>query len=130
MNLLLDTHIFLWYILRDPKLPVHYEQAISDLHNEVYLRVVSVWETIIKYSNGKLDLPAPPHEYMPRQRRRHLIRSLEINEEMTARLGQLPSIHRDPFDRMRACQAIDADLTVMTADTLLRRYPIRVFGEE
>jgi PIN domain nuclease of toxin-antitoxin system len=48
MKLLLDTHVFLWYISADIKLPVAFRTAIQDPKNEVYLSVASVWEAVIK----------------------------------------------------------------------------------
>jgi hypothetical protein len=50
MRLLLDTHVFLWYISADPQLPVAFRDAIRDPANEVYLSVASVWEAVIKYA--------------------------------------------------------------------------------
>ncbi len=49
MRLLLDTHVFLWYITANPKLPLTFQAAIQDPTNEVYLSVVSVWAAVIKY---------------------------------------------------------------------------------
>ena len=71
MKLLLDTHILLWYITADPKLPVNFRVAIQDVANEVYLSTVSVWETVIKHTLCKLTLLGPPAEYLPRQRLAH-----------------------------------------------------------
>lgn len=59
MKLLLDAHVFLWYITADPKLPAAFRAASQDPANEVYLSVASVWETVIKYHLGKLPSPAP-----------------------------------------------------------------------
>jgi PIN domain nuclease of toxin-antitoxin system len=73
MRLLLDTHIFLWYISADPLVPIPIRDAIRDPANEVYLSVASVWEAVIKYALGKLPLPEPPAEYLPRQRDAHRI---------------------------------------------------------
>ena len=64
MRLLLDTHIFLWYISGDSHLPEATRNAISDTENDVYLSVVSVWESLIKYQIGKLPLPKSPEEYL------------------------------------------------------------------
>ena len=52
MRLLLDTHVFLWYISADPHLPVAFRDAIRDPANEVSLSVASVWEAVIKYALG------------------------------------------------------------------------------
>ncbi len=57
MKLLLDTHVFLWFISRDTRLPDFMRDSIRDLNNEVYLSVVSLWETIIKHQLGKLPVP-------------------------------------------------------------------------
>ncbi|HLF83761.1 MAG TPA: type II toxin-antitoxin system VapC family toxin [Blastocatellia bacterium] len=116
MRLLLDTHIFLWYISGDGQLRDSIRDAISDAENEVYLSVISVWESLIKYQIGKLPLPRSPEEYLPEQRERHLISSLPLDEGSVAKLGTLPLIHRDPFDRMLICQAMEHDLTIVTVD--------------
>ena len=76
MRLLLDTHVFLWYISADPQLPVPFGDAIRDPANEVSLSVASVWEAVIKYALGKLPLPEPPAGYFPRQREAHRLASL------------------------------------------------------
>ncbi len=124
MKLLLDTHIFLWYISGDPHLPVAVRDAIRDPVNEVYLSVVSVWEAVIKYALGKLPLPAPPAEYLPRQRAAHLIASLPIDETTLLHLASLPPLHRDPFDRILVAQALQHGLTLVTVDDAVRAYPV------
>jgi PIN domain nuclease of toxin-antitoxin system len=127
MKLLLDTHIFLWYISGDKRLSDDKRDSIRDLNNEVYLSVVSIWEAIIKYQLGKLQLPQPPETYLPTQRERHQILSLTLDEASVAYLAQLPSFHRDPFDRMLICQANVHDLTLMTDDTIIHQYPVQIF---
>ena len=87
---------------------------------------MSVWEAIIKHQLGKLPLPQPPEIYLPEQRRRHLIASLGVDEESVARLAGLPSLHRDPFDRLLVCQAIKHGLTILTVDPVVQSYPINV----
>ncbi len=86
MRLLLDTHVFLWYISADAQLPVRFREAIRDSGNEVYLSVASVWEAVIKYALGKLPLPQAPAEYLPMQRQAHQIATLPIE----GRPGWLP----------------------------------------
>ncbi len=124
MKLLLDTHIFLWYILADPQLPTTYRDAIRDPSNEVFLSVASIWEAVIKYALGKLPLPAPPALYMPRQRAAHQITSLPIEEAALTHLATLPTLHRDPFDRILIAQALHHGLTLVTADDAVRAYPV------
>ena len=126
MRLLLDTHIFLWYISGDGRLPTAMRDAIRDPGNEAYLSVVSVWEAIIKHQLGRLPLPQPPETYLPEQRRRHLIASLNVDEESVTHLAGLPPLHRDPFDRLLICQAMRHGLTIATVDTAIQSYPVNV----
>lgn len=129
MRLLLDTHVFLWFISGDARLPTRYGDAIRDAANEVFLSVASVWEAVIKYDLGKLPLPASPAEYLPRQRERHGIAALPIGEETMAHLAKLPPLHRDPFDRVLVAQAAEHGLTVLTIDGSVRAYPVSVLPE-
>ena len=122
MRLLLDTHIFLWYITGDPRLPNTPLQLIRESSNDVYLSVVSVWEVLVKYQLGRLSLPQPPIHYVPQQRERHRIASLRLDEESVAKLPELPHLHRDPFDRMLLCQANRHGLTLVSADEAIRTY--------
>jgi len=73
MKLLLDTHIFLWYISNDKRLSKSAQNSIRDINNQVYLSVVSIWEAIVKYKLGKLPLPYSPELYLPIQRNQHQI---------------------------------------------------------
>jgi PIN domain nuclease of toxin-antitoxin system len=124
MKLLLDTHVFLWYITADPKLPAAFRAAIQDPANEVYLSVASVWEAVIKLQLGKLPLPTPPADYLPRQRSAHGIASLPIEERAMADLASLPPLHRDPFDRLLIAQAIQHRLSIATVDPAISAYPV------
>lgn len=126
MKLLLDTHIFLWYIGKERKLSDTFRDSIRNPANEVYLSVVSLWEAMIKYRIGKLSLPQAPEIYLPFQRERHRISSLALDEASVSQLANLPELHRDPFDRMLICQAIEHGLTIATVDQALRVYPITV----
>lgn len=126
MRLLLDTHIFLWYITGDRRLSASVLPLIRDPANEVYFSVVSVWEAMVKYQLGKLPLPQPPDTYIPRQRQHHRIESLPLDEESTANLAKLPGLHKDPFDRMLICQAIQHGLTLVSADDAVSAYSAQV----
>lgn len=127
MRLLLDTHAFLWYITDDPRLPAVSAEAIQDEANEVFLSVVSVWEALAKHQLGKLPLPAPADEYLRSRREQHDIASLPFDEPSLSHLLRLPLHHRDPFDRMLICQALQHDLQMLTFDALFKKYPITIF---
>ena len=123
MDILLDTHVFLWFVSGDERLPSAMKDRIRDPENDVYLSVVSLWETIVKYRLGKLPLPNAPDRYLPMQRKRHQIASLPLDETSVSCLARLPSIHRDPFDRIMICQAITHDMIFATVDKTVLRYP-------
>jgi PIN domain nuclease of toxin-antitoxin system len=124
MRLLLDTHVFLWYISADPRLPAAFQDAIRAPGNEVYLSVASVWEAVIKHALGKLPLPEAPAEYLPRQREAHHIASLPVEEGALVPLANLPPLHRDPFDRILIAQTLQHSLTLVTVDDAVRAYPV------
>mgnify|MGYP002777105099 FL=1 len=126
MRILLDTHIFLWFISGDTQLSTDVRDAIRDPDNEVYLSSVSVWEAIVKYQLGKLPLPEHPETYLPKQRRLHQIASLALDESSVVQLAKLPPLHRDPFDRMLICQALQNGLTIATVDAAVRAYSVSV----
>ena len=126
MKLLLDTHIFLWFISGDQRLPDVKREYIRDPENAIYLSVVSIWEAIIKYQLGKLQLPESPEKYLPIQRERHEILSLSLDEASVAHLTQLPAIHRDPFDRMLICQSTVHNLPILTVDEIIQKYPVEI----
>jgi PIN domain nuclease of toxin-antitoxin system len=130
MKLLLDTHVFLWFISGDERLPAGMRNSIRDIENEVYLSVVSLWEAIVKHHLGKLSLPQAPATYLPMQRDRHQIASLPLEEASVTRLADLPPLHRDPFDRMLICQAIQHTLTIVTVDDLITQYPVAALGHK
>jgi PIN domain nuclease of toxin-antitoxin system len=96
MNLLLDTHIFLWFISGNPQLKSRWQTQIEDPANRVYLSVASVWEATIKYQLGKLPLPESPEIYFPKQRDRHEIESLTIDEGTIQQLLHRPNLPCSP----------------------------------
>ena len=127
MRLLLDSHIFLWLITGDSRITDAMRRDILNTDNEVYQSAVSAWEISVKYQLGRLPLPEPPQNYLHIQRQRHQIASLSLDEASVAHLAELPSIHRDPFDRMLLCQALEHRLTIVTVDEILQSYPAQVY---
>jgi len=125
MNLLLDTHIFLWFISNDKKLSNEWRNLISIKQNNVYVSVISLWEVILKYQLGKINFPESPEIYIPKQRKRHQLKNINLDEQSVTELIKLPLLHRDPFDRMLMSQAIANKLIFITVDSKIREYSIQ-----
>jgi len=125
MSFLLDTCSFLWVTLKPEKLSEAFLECFKNPDNTIFLSSVTAWEIGIKYSIGKLTLPAPPSRFIPDERKSHHIMQLELTEADTFCIENLPLNHKDPFDRMLIAQAIERSLTILTPDPLIRQYPIR-----
>jgi PIN domain nuclease of toxin-antitoxin system len=95
---------------------------MADRRNRVLLSAASVWEVAIKMAAGKLEIPAP---FLPSAEAGGL-EELPIRSSHAARVGALPPLHRDPFDRMLVAQAIEDGLVVATRDPMVQRYPVAV----
>jgi PIN domain nuclease of toxin-antitoxin system len=125
VKFLLDTHAFLWMVSGDGRVPDEVRATLRSDDHSVWLSAVSVWEIAIKQMQGRLHLPAPAVAYTSRQRRSHHVSALAVEETAAGHLERLPLIHRDPFDRILICQAIEHDMTLVTADRHIRQYPVK-----
>jgi PIN domain nuclease of toxin-antitoxin system len=121
--LLVDTCTFLWAATDDASVPERVKSRLRDPDERVLLSVVSSWEICVKFALGKLRLPQPPDRYVADRRTRLEMASLPLEESDVLALARLPSLHRDPFDRMLVCQAIARGLTLVTPDPAVRAYP-------
>jgi PIN domain nuclease of toxin-antitoxin system len=126
MKLLLDTCTFLWIALDDASLSATARGLFLDEDHEVYLSPVSAWEIVVKHGLGRLALPGEPARWIVRQREGHGIAALPLDEDSVLALLRIPSLHRDPFDRMLVCQALTHGMTILTPDELIRQYPAPV----
>lgn len=126
MRLLLDTCTFLWVITGDRLLSKRARALVVDPANEVYLSAVSAWEIVVKHALGRLPLPTAPETLIPRERERHQIEALPLDEASALNVRRLPRLHRDPFDRMLVSQAIIGGLVLVTPDRDIAQYPARI----
>lgn len=123
MRLLLDTHIFLWWLDDAPALPATARAAIGDVRSELFVSVASAWEISIKRALGKLDFPtARISEILVEAG----FLSLPIQLDHAIAAAELPPHHGDPFDRMLVAQAQREGLTIVTAAPMIRRYAVAV----
>jgi PIN domain nuclease of toxin-antitoxin system len=125
VKLLLDTHVFLWLNTEPERLGEHLE-LVEDRHNELLLSAASSWEIAIKHRLGRLPLPEPPQRYVPERIRAIGARALAIEHTHALAVAALEPLHRDPFDRLLIAQARLLDVSILTADPEIGRYPVRV----
>ena len=116
MKILLDTCAFLWLTNDAKELSEQAKNLFQNMDNSVYLSSVSVWEIVVKNKLGKLPLPDAPERFIDEQCENHFIENMSLDNKAIFHLTELPTYHRDPFDRMLICQAIEHDLTILTSD--------------
>ena len=119
MRLLLDTHVFLWWLADDDRLKKAEREAIREPENDVYLSAASIWEIVIKQGLGRLRVP----ESASVAARRLGLQPLPITFEHAEATATLPPLHGDPFDRILVAQARTETLTLVSYDTAIRAYP-------
>lgn len=124
MNLLLDTHTFLWFTAGNSNLSEVARSAIEDENNDVYLSVASLWEIAIKISIGKFELSESFEALIPQQLAENEIELLNISVAHTALVASMPFHHRDPFDRLVAAQAKAEQMTLVSADDIFDSYEV------
>lgn len=118
MRILLDTHIYLWWLTDSPKLSSAIKQKIETA-TEVYISSASIWEAGIKISSGKLE--ANIDDLIDGIQENRFI-ELSITAKHAKQAAQLPDTHRDPFDRMLVAQTLCEPLRLLTADEQVAKY--------
>ena len=125
MTILLDSHAFVWWLLDDKRLSPSAFSAIEQ-DPEVFLSAVTAWEIAGKVRTGKWPEAEILSERFFDAIAQSQLRPLPISLEHAHLAGSLPSIHRDPFDRMLAAQAIVEDMPLVTADPAFRNFEVQV----
>lgn len=124
MNLLLDTHVLLWWLGDDPSLPAAARAAISDADTTVLVSAASVWEISIKQAAGRLDAPDDIIDAIEQSD----FGTLPISASNALAAGKLAPHHADPFDRMLIAQAQQERLTVVTANRRFADYDVELLA--
>ncbi len=124
MNLLLDTHVLLWWLNGHPTLSKKSQAAIADGKNPVFVSAVVVWEIRIKEALGKLEIPRNFKKVLESQP----FEMLDITVEHAHAVRDLPVHHRDPFDRMLVAQAKVEGFTLVTHDVRLKKYKVSLIA--
>jgi PIN domain nuclease of toxin-antitoxin system len=124
MNILLDTHAFLWFIAGSDELSDKARELIEDENNRIFLSAASLWEMAIKVSLGKLTLSEPFETLIPEQLALNGLEILDITIAHTTQVANLPFHHRDPFDRLIIAQALEEQLPVISVDNAFDEYGV------
>jgi PIN domain nuclease of toxin-antitoxin system len=119
--LLLDTHLVLWWLSGDPRLPQPVVERVQAPQAEVFVSQASLWEMAIKVSIGRLQVDLPELE---RQMALQGFRWLPICNAHLLAVADLETdgVHRDPFDRLLVCQSRVEPMLQLTVDSQLRSY--------
>src|SRR5947207_16007222 len=115
MNILLDTHAFLWHFTGSHKISQDRVNEIEDVNNVVYVSAACLWEITIKKALGKLEFEIDLLKAKKQLDEKRFV-ILQFSFDHFHALEKLPFHHRDPFDRMMIAQAISENLTVITRD--------------
>lgn len=126
MNYLLDTHVFIWMDSEPDKLSAKIVEILRNREHSLYLSLASVWEIQIKYQTGKLKRTRPLPTILEEQQRINRIGLLAVTLPHILALEVLPSLHRDPFDRILVAQAQVEDFILLSHDELVSQYPVNV----
>ena len=126
MNLLLDSHVFLWLMNEPERVPGQVLTMCENAENTLYLSVASVWELQIKHALGKLTMRQPLKVILDEQQQSNGMEILPIKLSHLWRLADLPRIHNDPFDRLLIAQAVVEDMHLISADRVFSDYPVRL----
>jgi len=122
VELLLDTHVFLWWLADDPRLGPRSRSEIAEGDNIVFISAASAWEISVKRASGRLEAPGDVAEWI----RRQAFSALPIEVEHAILAGELPAHHADPFDRMLVAQARLEELTLVTHDHEIPKYEVTI----
>lgn len=122
MQILLDTHAFLWWIEDDLRLSAVARATIEDGANDVFFSAASGWEIAIKSQIGKLRLPENLEQFVSEHVYRNNFTVLPIQLSHTLSVHSLPLLHRDPFDRILVAQSMIEKMPLLTVDPQISQY--------
>jgi PIN domain nuclease of toxin-antitoxin system len=124
MDLLLDTHVLLWWLVDDVRLTGRARELIAASENMIFVSVATAWEIAIKQTLDKLSFEGELETIVHDEG----FTMLPISFEHARQTRSLPHIHNNPFDRMLLAQASVESLHLLTADRRILKYPANVIS--
>lgn len=119
MNLLLDTHIWIWYVEGNPKLSQTLKTALEDENNLLFISPISIWEILILAEKKKIQLNPSPIIWIAKAIQILGLQESPLTNEIAILSRQLDLVHQDPSDRFIAATSVYYNLTLATVDTNL-----------
>jgi PIN domain nuclease of toxin-antitoxin system len=123
MRALLDTHIWLWYLIGDERLTESHRSMIEAPENEIWLSPVSLWEAHLLLERGRIPVAEPPARWLKRALQVLRLKQAPLTFPIALQSRSIRLEHADPADRFLAATAIELKLTLLTADVRLLRCP-------
>jgi PIN domain nuclease of toxin-antitoxin system len=124
VRLLLDTHALIWWLAADNALSSTARSAIADPANDIFVSAASAWEIATKHRIGKLPQAALLAADVAGFVAAEGFNEFPVSIRHGQLAGNLPRIHKDPFDRMLIAQAVTADMTIVSNETLFGAYGV------
>lgn len=120
MKLLLDTHVWLWYLLGDDRLSPQAKQRIEDPTSDLWISPITVWETLLLIEKGRLPVAGQAAAWVRRAMEVLPVREAALTFPIVLRSRTIVLPHEDPADRFLAATAVELEMTLVTADARLR----------
>jgi PIN domain nuclease of toxin-antitoxin system len=124
MNLLLDTHAFIWFLDGDRNLSIKARKYIENPANVNFISIASLWEIAIKVSIDRMKL-AGPYEKIIEQIYDNGFDIMPVKFEHTLLISKMDFHHRDPFDRLIISQALSENFTIISKDKCFDVYKVK-----
>ena len=127
MGYLIDTHVLIWYLDGNAKLPVKIVRLINNPDNEIIVSIASLWELAIKLSRKEppLDIKITFSDILNEVEEREFY-VMPVSLRHLKVLKDLPQHHNDPFDRLIISQTIAEDMTLISIDKHFKDYPVKL----
>jgi PIN domain nuclease of toxin-antitoxin system len=119
MKLLLDTHVWIWYLSGNKRLSEKLQTTINDDNNELWLSPISIWEALLLEEKGRIVLKPTPEEWVQNSLQKLNTKEAALSNEIAILSRQLKLEHQDPADRFIAATAIHLNLILATVDNRL-----------
>jgi PIN domain nuclease of toxin-antitoxin system len=120
MKVILDTHIWLWYLLGDKQLSTSHREMITDENVELWLSPISIWEAHLLIERERLSIKESPALWIKKALQLLPVREASLTFAIARRSRTFTVTHQDPADRFIAATALELDIPLLTADKRLK----------